>query len=141
MVGLTVEQRFFARSRAARRGEAIAWSLGWLALALVFAGGIAIAGGPVGAWTTVYLIERSLSLDNVFLFSLLLTYFVAPPELRDRVIAAQLGHADGGVTALRWYVRPKLHAAPIAADAMIRRATAGNTRATHQPNLTETASG
>jgi hypothetical protein len=38
----------------------------------------------------------------------LLTYFVTPPELRGRVIAAQLGHADGGVTALRWYVRPKL---------------------------------
>ena len=40
---------------------------------------IALSGGPAGEWTTVYLIERSLSLDNVFLFSLLLAYFVVPP--------------------------------------------------------------
>ncbi len=87
LVGLAVEQRFFARGRTATRGEAIGWSIGWLALALLVAGGIAIAGGPAGAWTTVYLIERSLSLDNVFLFSLLLGYFVVPAELRGRVIA------------------------------------------------------
>jgi tellurite resistance protein TerC len=84
--GLVVEQRYFARGRTARRGEAIAWSLGWLVLALVVAGGIAVAGGPAGAWTTVYLIERSLSLDNVFLFSLLLVYFAVPAALRGRVI-------------------------------------------------------
>jgi tellurite resistance protein TerC len=87
VVGLAVEQRYFAPGRAARRGEAIAWSIGWLALALAVAVGIAIADGPLGAWTTVYLIERSLSLDNVFLFSLLLVYFVVPAELRGRVIA------------------------------------------------------
>jgi tellurite resistance protein TerC len=87
LVGLGVEQRFFARGRLARRGEAIAWSIGWLVLALLIAAAIAIALGPAGAWTTVYLIERSLSLDNVFLFSLLLAYFAVPPELRGRVIA------------------------------------------------------
>jgi len=86
LAGLLVEQRFFARGREARRGEAIAWSIGWFVLALLTAGAIAIAGGPAGAWTTVYLIERSLSLDNVFLFSLLLAYFAVPPELRGRVI-------------------------------------------------------
>jgi tellurite resistance protein TerC len=86
LAGLLAEQRFFARGREARRGEAIAWTIGWLVLALLTAGAIAIAGGPAGAWTTVYLIERSLSLDNIFLFSLLLAYFVVPPELRARVI-------------------------------------------------------
>lgn len=50
-------------------------------------------------------------------------------------IAAQLGHAGRGVTALRWYVRPKLHAAPTATDPMVRR---GTRVATRQPNLTET---
>ena len=59
-----------------RRGEAAAWSIGWLLLACVVAAGIALLGGPAGEWTTVYLIERSLSLDNVFLFSLLLAYFL-----------------------------------------------------------------
>ena len=93
VVGLAVEQRFFARSRTAGHREAIVWSIGWLALALLFAGGLAIAGGPVGAWTTVYLIERSLSLDNVFLFSLLLGYFMVPPELRGRVLAIGIAGA------------------------------------------------
>jgi tellurite resistance protein TerC len=97
VVGLAVEQRFFARGRAARRGEAIVWSLGWLGLALVFAASLAIADGPAGAWTTVYLIERSLSLDNVFLFSLLLTYFLVPTALRGRVLAIGIA----GALALR----------------------------------------
>jgi tellurite resistance protein TerC len=85
-VGLRLEQNLFAPRRDPRRGEAIAWSAGWHLLAVAVALGIAIAGGPVGEWSTVYLIERSLSLDNVFLFSLLLAYFTVPAELRGRVI-------------------------------------------------------
>ena|SRR5215207_1380614 len=86
VAGLGLELRLFAPSRTPRRGEAIAWSTGWLVLAVAVAAGIALTGGPAGEWTTVYLIERSLSLDNVFLFSLLLAYFLVPPELRGRVI-------------------------------------------------------
>ena len=56
-------------------------------------------------------------------------------------IAAQLGHADRGVTALRWYVRPKLHAPPVAADAIIRKGTRGNKVVTPQPKQAETALG
>jgi tellurite resistance protein TerC len=93
VAGLGVESRLFAPSRAPRRTEAILWSLGWLLLALVAAAGIALAGGPTGEWTTVYLIERSLSLDNVFLFSLLLAYFFVPPELRSRVIVVGIAGA------------------------------------------------
>jgi len=86
VAGLAVELRLFAPGRAPGKREAILWSTGWLLLALAVAVGIALAGGPAGEWTTVYLIERSLSLDNVFLFSLLLAYFLVPPELRGRVI-------------------------------------------------------
>src|SRR5215207_3002709 len=86
VAGLGLELRLFAPSRTPRRGEAIAWSTGWLVLAVAVAAGIALTGGPAGEWTTVYLIERSLSLDNVFLFSLLLAYFLVPPELRGRVV-------------------------------------------------------
>ena len=56
-------------------------------------GGHRALGGPAGEWTTVYLIERSLSLDNVFLFSLLLAYFLVPPDLRGRVILIGIGGA------------------------------------------------
>ena len=86
LAGLGLELRLFAPSRAPRRGEAIIWSTGWLLIAVAVAAGIALASGPAGEWTTVYLIERSLSLDNVFLFSLLLVYFLVPAELRGRVI-------------------------------------------------------
>jgi tellurite resistance protein TerC len=92
-VALGVELRFFAPQRAPGRGEAIVWAGGWLLVSLVVAGGIALADGPAGEWTTVYLIERSLSLDNVFLFSLLLAYFLVPPELRGRAIAIGVGGA------------------------------------------------
>ena len=91
--GLGLELRLFAPNRAPRRGEAIAWSTGWLVLSGAVAAAIAVTSGPAGEWTTVYLIERSLSLDNVFLFSLLLVYFLVPPELRGRVIAIGIAGA------------------------------------------------
>jgi tellurite resistance protein TerC len=93
VAGLGVEQRLFARSRTPSRREAIAWSIGWLLLAVVVAAGIALTDGPAGEWTTVYLIERSLSLDNVFLFSLLLAYFLVPEDLRGRVIVIGIAGA------------------------------------------------
>jgi tellurite resistance protein TerC len=93
VAGLGVELRLFAPRRMPRRNEAIVWSLGWLLLAAAVAAGIALAGGPTGEWTTVYLIERSLSLDNVFLFSLLIAYFLVPPELRGRVIVIGIAGA------------------------------------------------
>jgi tellurite resistance protein TerC len=93
VAGLGVESRLFAPRRAARRGEAIAWSVGWALLAVAVALVIAATGGPAGEWTTVYLIERSLSLDNVFLFSLLLAYFFVPSELRGRVIVIGIAGA------------------------------------------------
>jgi tellurite resistance protein TerC len=68
----------------------IVWSAGWLLLAIAVAAVIALTGGPAGEWTTVYPIERSLSLDNVFLFSLVLAFFLVPAELRGRVIAVAI---------------------------------------------------
>jgi tellurite resistance protein TerC len=86
VAGLALELRLFAPGRVPRTREAIAWSIGWFLLAIAVAAGIGLTGGPSGEWTIVYLIERSLSLDNVFLFSLLLAYFLVPSELRGRVI-------------------------------------------------------
>jgi tellurite resistance protein TerC len=86
LAGLIVEFRFFAPGREPRRGEAIAWSVGWVFVATAAAVGIALTSGPAGEWTTVYLIERSLSLDNIFLFTLLIAYFAVPTELRGTVV-------------------------------------------------------
>jgi tellurite resistance protein TerC len=93
VAGLGLESRLFASSRPPSRGAAIAWSAGWLLLSAAIAAVIALTGGPAGEWTTVYLIERSLSLDNVFLFSLLLAFFVVPSELRGRAIAIAIAGA------------------------------------------------
>ncbi len=87
VVALVVELRLFAPGRRPTEREAVVWSIGWLGVAGLVIVGLAVAGGPVGAWSTVYLIERSLSLDNVFLFALLLTYFAVPSEHRQRVLA------------------------------------------------------
>jgi predicted tellurium resistance membrane protein TerC len=93
VAGLALEVRLFSPSGMPRQREALAWSAGWLLLAVVAAAGIAISGGPTEEWTAVYLIERSLSLDNVFLFSLLLAYFLVPEELRGRVIVIGIAGA------------------------------------------------
>jgi tellurite resistance protein TerC len=93
VAALLTESRFFARGREPRRREAVVWSIGWLLLAVGVAAGIAATGGPAGEWTTVYLIERSLSLDNVFLFTLLLAYFAVPAEARNTVVVIGIGGA------------------------------------------------
>ena len=93
IVGLATELRFFAPRRRPTQREAILWSIAWLLVAAAIAIGIALADGPVGEWTTVYLIERSLSLDNVFLFALLLAYFRVPGELRGRVVVIGIAGA------------------------------------------------
>ncbi|MCW2958435.1 MAG: Integral rane protein TerC [Solirubrobacterales bacterium] len=55
--------------------RAVIWSVGWVALALGFAAYIWIdhGSGPGGEFLTGYLLERSLSLDNLFVFVLIFT--------------------------------------------------------------------
>ena len=76
--------------------EASIWTLIWVALALIFAGllwwylkgavGIEAANVRVSEFLTGYLIEKSLSVDNIFVFLMLFTYFAVPVEYQKRVI-------------------------------------------------------
>jgi tellurite resistance protein TerC len=68
--------------------EAAWWSVGWLVVAAVAALVVwADRGGDDAVlFSTVYLIERSLSLDNVFVFLLLFSYFAVDPAYRPRLI-------------------------------------------------------
>ncbi|MGI8632408.1 MAG: TerC/Alx family metal homeostasis membrane protein [Solirubrobacterales bacterium] len=68
--------------------EAIIWSIGWFLLALAVAPLFLLFRDSEQAllYTTVYLIERSLSLDNVFVFLLLFTYFGVSPQERAPLI-------------------------------------------------------
>jgi tellurite resistance protein TerC len=85
---LWLDLHFFARGREPSFKEAAWWSVGWLALSLVVALVVwAFEGGEDAVlYTTVYLIERSLSLDNLFVFLLLFAYFGVPYERRPRLL-------------------------------------------------------
>ncbi len=85
---LAVDVRYFAPGREATFRESVVWSLGWLALGLAVTGIVlAVNGGEDGVnYVTVYLIERTLSLDNLFVFILLFAYFGVPQEHRARLL-------------------------------------------------------
>jgi tellurite resistance protein TerC len=85
---LWLDLHFFARGREPSFKEAVWWSLGWLALSLLAALPVLLLEGSEDAvlYTTVYLIERSLSLDNLFVFLLLFAYFGVPYERRPRLL-------------------------------------------------------
>jgi tellurite resistance protein TerC len=85
---LLVDLLLFARGREPGFREAAAWSVGWFVLSLLVALPIvALDSGQSGVeYTTVYLIERTLSLDNLFVFLLLFSYFGVPAEHRPKLL-------------------------------------------------------
>jgi tellurite resistance protein TerC len=68
--------------------EAAAYSLLWVALGLSFGGFLWLWQGPTpaGEYLAGYLIEKSLSLDNIFVFALVFAYFAVPVRLQYRVL-------------------------------------------------------
>ena len=68
--------------------EALAWTTVWVALALAFAGGLALFADPQAALTflTGYVIEESLSVDNIFVIVLIFQYFAVPAQYQHRVL-------------------------------------------------------
>src|SRR4051794_15360489 len=74
-------------AHAVTRKEALIWSGVWIGLAVLFNLGIYhFQGGERGLeWSTGYLIEKSLSIDNVFVFLLIFSSFAVPPQYQHRV--------------------------------------------------------
>jgi tellurite resistance protein TerC len=68
--------------------EAALWSVIWIALALAFNAGVFyFSGSEKGVeFLTGYLIEKSLSVDNIFVFVLIFSYFAVPPQYQHRVL-------------------------------------------------------
>jgi tellurite resistance protein TerC len=68
--------------------ESIAWTVVWATLALVFNAGVWYFAGAQKAleFFTGYVIEKSLSVDNVFVFAMLLSYFSVPPLYQHKVL-------------------------------------------------------
>jgi tellurite resistance protein TerC len=63
-------------------------SIGWLVIALTFGAGMLVAfgGRDAGLYYAGFLVEKSLSLDNVFVFLLILTSFGIPEAQRHRLL-------------------------------------------------------
>jgi tellurite resistance protein TerC len=68
--------------------ESISWTFVWITLALVFNVGVWHYAGEQKAleFFTGYVIEKSLSVDNVFVFALLFSYFAVPPLYQHKVL-------------------------------------------------------
>ena len=68
--------------------EAMGWSAFWVGLALLFNLGVTHWFGPQSGleFLTGYLIELALSVDNLFVFLVIFSYFAVPPHLRHRVL-------------------------------------------------------
>ena len=68
--------------------EALGWSALWIVLALLFNLGIYFWHGPEKAleFLTGYLLERSLSIDNLFVFLLIFSYFAVPYRFQHKVL-------------------------------------------------------
>ena len=76
--------------------EALNWSLIWVGLSFAFNGlfwwavyqdhGLAQANTRSMEFLTGYLIEKSLAVDNIFVFLMIFTYFAVPPEFQKRVL-------------------------------------------------------
>ncbi len=68
--------------------EAAIESAAWISVGLLF--GLTVwwgfGGGAAGEYYSGYLIEKSLSVDNVFVWALILSYFAVPPRYQHRVL-------------------------------------------------------
>ena len=79
---------FHRKSHAVSLKEAAVWSGVWISLAAVFNGLIYWMFGPTLGleFTTGYLIEKALSVDNIFVILVLFTFFRVPSEYQHRVL-------------------------------------------------------
>lgn len=77
--------------------EALNWSLVWVALSFLFnglfwwavrdtSGSTELANEKALEFLTGYLIEKSLAVDNIFVFLMIFTYFAVPPAYQKRVL-------------------------------------------------------
>ena len=79
---------FHRKAHAVSIREATAWSVVWVTLSLIFNYGVYHFMGPQKGleFLTGYLIEKALSVDNIFVFVLLFTYFRVPAMYQHRIL-------------------------------------------------------
>lgn len=79
---------FHRKAHEVKFKEALLWSLVWIVLALVFNAGIWYYFGEIKAvqFLTGYIIEKSLSVDNIFVFILIFSSFAVPAKYQHKVL-------------------------------------------------------
>ncbi len=79
---------FHRKAHVTSLREAAIWTAVWVSVALAFNGVIWWDRGTVSAveFLTGYIIEWSLSMDNVFVFAVIFSYFAVPPQYQHRVL-------------------------------------------------------
>ncbi len=90
VVMLAVDFFVFARgARTVTVRESAIWSVGWLAVALAFGALLWVwQGAQAGSeYFAGFLLERSLSLDNIFVFAVIFSYFAVPLVVQPKVLS------------------------------------------------------
>jgi tellurite resistance protein TerC len=79
---------FHRSAHAVSMREAVVWSIVWITMGLGFGVLVWASLGPQSGseYLAAYAIEKSLSLDNVFLFAMIFAYFVVPNEYQHRLL-------------------------------------------------------
>src|SRR5450631_3988715 len=79
---------FHRKAHTVSLKEALTWSGVWITLALIFDVGLYVLRGPDPAlqFFTGWLSEKSLSVDNIFVFVLLFSFFSVPAAYQHRVL-------------------------------------------------------
>ena len=90
VVGLLVLDLGFFHRKAHKPSvrEALVWSAVWVGLAFVFNAGLYLWFGPQTAleFLTGYLIEKALSIDNLFVILVIVTSLAVPPDLHHKIL-------------------------------------------------------
>jgi tellurite resistance protein TerC len=89
IVMLALDLGFFHRqAHTVKLREALVWTAVWIAVSLLFNLAVYLYLGPQAGlhFLTAYLIEKSLSIDNIFVFLLIFTYFAVPSRYHHRVL-------------------------------------------------------
>lgn len=102
-----------SRKREMKTKTALIWSIGWIVLALVFNGFVYVMDGSEKGleFFTAYLLEKSLSIDNLFVFLLIFSFFKVPKALQHKVLyfgvlgafVMRLGLILGGVVLINQF--------------------------------------
>jgi len=79
---------FHRKAHSVSLKEAALWSIVWVTLSLLFNAGIFYFVGPTAGleFLAGYLIEKALSVDNIFVFLVIFSYFGVPPHYQHKVL-------------------------------------------------------